>query len=360
MPISHGEINAIVPKQWISFSNYSQDQPGHAKPTVSGTLDTVKREWILTLIILLSLGLAACAQNTGSASAMGATPSPEITATPEPTATLPPPTNTPKPTASPSALPPSPLPDDLPPTDPPPPTISPCLLRGGQIKRDFQTTSLLPQPLQYRLYLPPCYDENPERRYPVLYLIHGQTYTDDQWDRLGVDEAANVLIAIGELPSFIVVMPRDRVWTQPSENNFGRAFIELLIPAIDAEFRTLPDRQYRAIGGLSRGAAWAVHIGLQHPELFSAIGAHSLPVFWEDTPFVSRWLDAISLENMPRLYLDIGIDDRPEVMKSALWFEDILVSKNIPHEWHLFQGTHDENYWRSHVEQYLTWYAKEW
>ena len=72
---------------------------------------------------------------------------------------------------------------------------------GGKVEVYEFTTVLLPDPLVYRIYLPPCYDEEPERAYPVLYLIHGQTYSDTQWDRLGVPETADRLIASGEVES---------------------------------------------------------------------------------------------------------------------------------------------------------------
>ncbi len=173
-------------------------------------------------------------------------------------------------------------------------------------------------------------------------------------------KTADALIASGELAPFLVVMPGDRLWTQPSEDQFGKAVMEALVPWIDAQYRTLPDRQHRAIGGLSRGAAWAVHLGLSRWEFFGAIGAHSLPVFWEDVPDIKTWIDQIPLDEFPRVYLDIGNDDRPEVLKSALWFEQLLTDTGIPHEWHLFSGEHDETYWKSHVEQYLRWYAANW
>jgi enterochelin esterase-like enzyme len=136
--------------------------------------------------------------------------------------------------------------------------------------------------------------------------------------------------------------------------------LEEVIPWIDAHYRTVPDRRHRAIGGLSRGAAWAVHLGLSQWGLFGSIGAHSLPVFWEDVPEIQRWIDQIPIEVFPRIYLDIGNQDRPEVMKSALWFEELLTEDGIPHEWHLFSGEHNEVYWKSHVEQYLLWYASGW
>jgi enterochelin esterase-like enzyme len=221
-------------------------------------------------------------------------------------------------------------------------------------------TDLLYQPLAYRVALPPCYDVLSEERYPVLYLIHGQSFTDDQWERLGAAEIAGRLVASAELPPFIIVMPRDRVWLEPSQDPFGQALVEALIPYIDANYRTLPERAGRAIGGLSRGGAWAMHLGLTEWETFGAVGMHSGFAFQSDITYIKRWLDAIPLEYMPRFYLDVSDNDRPEIARSAAWFERLLTARGIPHEWHLFPGYHEEAYWSAHVEQYLIWYAEEW
>lgn len=226
--------------------------------------------------------------------------------------------------------------------------------------RDFIESDLLNLPLEFRVYLPPCYEEEPERRYPVLYLVHGQSFTNDQWDRLGVDETIDALSATGDLPPFIVVMPGDRVWTQPSVDMFGQAVMNDLVPYIDATYRTRTERADRAIGGLSRGAAWALHLGFSRWESFGVIGLHSLPVFWDDVPHIRDWLAAIPSDQLPRIYLDVGENDRREIKDSTFWFRDRLVEAGIPHEYFLFAGYHDEEYWASHVEKYLRFYAAGW
>lgn len=306
------------------------------------------------LCLLASFSLAAC--NAGikadahqaNAAALQGEPvdvSPTAT-TPAPAATTAVPTFTPTPT----------------PTASPAPTATPtrlaCWSQGGRLEDGSLRTKYVPLPLEYRVYLPPCYDQQTERHYPVLYLIHGMNYNNDQWDRLGADETADALIAAGEVAPFIIVMPRDRSWTQPTEDGFGQALIEDLIPFVDSHYRTLPSRIYRAIGGLSRGASWAVHLGLSHWQLFGALGAHSLPVFWADTSHVRAWLDAIPMQSMPRIFMDTG--DKDYLIKSTLWFESVLDQKGIPHEWYLFPGYHEEAYWHAHIEQYLRWYAKDW
>lgn len=222
-------------------------------------------------------------------------------------------------------------------------------------------TELLRLPLEFRVYLPPCYDQQTERRYPVIYLIHGSTYTDSQWTDLGAAEIADELIAAGEAPPFMMVMGRDRVWTSPREDMFGQALVDVLLPWIDENYRTLSERSHRAIGGISRGGGWAVHLGLSRWELFGAIGAHSLAVFNEDTPYyINKWLDEIPSDAYPRLYLDIGDRDRQEIRRSAEWFEGVLTKKGIPHRWHLYTGYHDDAYWQAHIEEYLRWYVEDW
>jgi enterochelin esterase-like enzyme len=240
------------------------------------------------------------------------------------------------------------------------PTLSACMNAGGRVEVKEFTTVLLPDPFVYRIYLPPCYDEQPEQAYPVLYLIHGKTYTDTQWDLLGVPEIADRLISTGESAPFIVVMPRDRRWKEPTEDNFGLAVEQSLVPWIDEHYRTIPDRAHRAIGGLSRGGAWAIHLGLSHPELFSAVGAHSGFVFHTDLQPLYLWLNNLPNGMAPRIYMDIANDDRPEIAESAVFLEDLLTQFDIPHEWHMFVGEHDEEYWQAHVEDYLRWYVQTW
>jgi enterochelin esterase-like enzyme len=189
-------------------------------------------------------------------------------------------------------------------------------------------------------------------------LIHGSNNDDSQWDEIGADEAADRLIIAAEISPMIILMPRDRQWTDPIEDPFGNALIGDILPWVEANYRTIPDREFRAIGGLSRGASWAVHLGLSHWELFGAIGGHSLPVFVTDPQRIERWLNEIPEQELPRIYLDIGENDY--LRQYAAWFEALLTARGIPHEWYLFPGRHNETYWQTHVEQYLRWYAAGW
>jgi S-formylglutathione hydrolase FrmB len=127
---------------------------------------------------------------------------------------------------------------------------------------------------------------------------------------------------------------------------------------VDENFRTLPEAQFRAVGGLSRGAGWAIHFGLTRPDLFRTIGAHSPIIFYEDAPDIGKWLNAIPRTDLPRIYLDIG--DADPNQESITLFTGLLKDRNIPFELHMNSGLHDEQYWNSQVEAYIRWYAAGW
>ncbi len=155
----------------------------------------------------------------------------------------------------------------------------PCLentgeLRAFEIPRGDET-------LTGNIYTPPCYHET-GLSYPTLYLLHGATETEQQWEDLGLVEVVDGLIAREDIPPLIIVMPREDTWISLQDNPYGDYLIQALIPWIDTEYRTLPERHYRAVGGISRGGNWALRLGLLHWGTFGSLGAHSAPLFYGD------------------------------------------------------------------------------
>ena len=231
-----------------------------------------------------------------------------------------------------------------------------CLSQPGRLEEDSLDTF---RPAQnFRVYLPPCYNEKPEKRYPVLYLLHGQTYTDDQWLRLGATQVLDELIHTGEAQPFIIVFPDDRHWNLEAGAGFGDRLINAIIPHIDSTYRTLPDRDHRAIGGLSRGAGWSLRLGLAEWQMFGTIGLHSLAVLQKDASRVDGWIAAIPSASRPRIFMDIG-DQDPE-LSMAQRIEKQFNTHGIQYEWHLYSGDHTESYWSAHVDEYIHWYAEGW
>ncbi len=268
-----------------------------------------------------------------------------------PSACSPSETPSPTPTAIPSpTLRPTPL--------PPIPTLTPtpltCLSQPGELQSgEVQTNGA---PTAFIIYLPPCYDYFTDQHYPVIYLLNGQTYSGDQWVRLGAPAAADRLILSGQAAPFIIVFPDDRYWNVTQGDYFGQFLVNDIVPYIDGNFRTLADREHRAVGGLSRGGGWALNILFTRPDVFGSVGLHSPAVLVDDRPNIELRIRDFPPESWPRLYLDTGDNDHERGFNTML--EELLTRYEIPHEWHLNTGAHDEAYWSEHAQEYLEWYVE--
>jgi enterochelin esterase-like enzyme len=146
------------------------------------------------------------------------------------------------------------------------------------------------------VYTPAGYDGNPKTRYPVLYLQHGSGENETGWTRQGrVQFILDNLIAAGKARPMIVVMDRGyaaKVGTpevkiaprsspadiKPGFMAFEDVILHDLIPTIDASYRTMPDRQHRAMAGLSMGGMQTLFIALHHPDMFAYVASLSGPI----------------------------------------------------------------------------------
>ncbi len=313
--------------------------------------------WLLYGLAVVSLivivGLWALAQP------LPETPPPTLTPTLTPT-----PTSTPTPTTTPT------------PTSTPTPTITPsptpaCTDTRGQVEQHTYASQTTGGEETYRIYLPPCYDYadqtdagQADQRYPVLYLLHGWPYDDAHWDNLGADEAANVGIQAGVLPAFIIVMPKGNEASYIGTSGGGRSFegqvVNDLIPHVDATYRTLAEREGRAIGGVSRGGVWALEIGFLHSGLFAAVGAHSpaLSVNLAPQTYDPFYLLTSPGVGMLRIYLDAGDTDWAREGTQAL--HEALDKQPIAHEFVVHPGGHANGLWEANVVEYLAFYAAGW
>lgn len=208
-----------------------------------------------------------------------------------------------------------------------------------------------------KVYTPPCYQIS-GLRYPTLFLLHGATETEQQWEELGLTEVVDDLITRELIPPLLIVLPREDTWVSIKENPFGDQLIQGVIPWMDKEYRTLPERHFRAVGGISRGGNWAVRLGLLHWGMFGSLGAHSASLFFGDLNRLPGWLEDIPNDSMPRIYLDISDGDK--YLAEAEELRDILLNDGVSLEWHLYPGLHNDAYWASHLEEYLLWYSAGW
>jgi endo-1,4-beta-xylanase len=148
---------------------------------------------------------------------------------------------------------------------------------GGALYKTYPTPVRGPGTYaSYRIYLPPDYETNTTRRYPVIYFMHGSLVDSKRPIVAGYVARVDAAIRSGVMPPTIVVMPQglnqnrwidSRDGTKPMES----VIVKNLIPHIDATYRTIATRQGRAIEGHSMGGFGALHNGFNNPDLFIAV-----------------------------------------------------------------------------------------
>ena len=301
----------------------------------------MKKLWIV--FILLALSLAGCnfpySTPVADPTELPGRPKPSPTLTPTstitPTVTF---TLTPSATHTPSLTP------------------TPVCIQGTVEQHELELEGMS-NPLRFLVYLPPCYSATPPKPYPVLYMLHGQSFNETQWDDLGLDEAADALISAGEIDPMIIVMPGEDKWLDNAiTSEFGPALLYQLIPWVDQNYPTCAERACRAIGGLSRGAAWAMRLGILHPELFVALGGHSLALFDGDVNYLPVLLTRMEEDLRPEIYLDVGESDRWKD-SIAVFVAKLTYIKMNP-VYIVQPGSHAVEYWQEHAPEYLRWYAE--
>lgn len=120
------------------------------------------------------------------------------------------------------------------------------------------------------VYTPAGYEQDRDRRYPVLYLQHGGGEDETGWIYQGfADVILDNLIAEGKAEPMIIVMNSGNV------SDFDRMITEDVIPLVDSRYRTIADRKHRAVAGLSWGAKQAYDLGLGYPQYFASMAGFS-------------------------------------------------------------------------------------
>lgn len=247
-------------------------------------------------------------------------------------------------------------------------------------------SKILGKEVRYSVYLPFDYERS-SRYYPVVYLLHGYTDNDTGWIQFGeVHLKADKAIARGEMPPMIIIMPDGGVsWYI---NNYDQSvayedfFFQELMPEVESKFRIRQEKRYRGVSGLSMGGFGALVYSLKHPDKFAGCAAFSAAIYtreqvvkmseqrWKNTKSVvygpglegeERITDHL-LANNPfhlvkkrpaeklstvRYYIDCGDDDALSVANNK--FHNLLLNKDIPHEYRVRDGSHAWPYWRSGI-----------
>jgi len=233
----------------------------------------------------------------------------------------------------------------------------------GSVNAEWQNTKLLEHEPLVTVYTPPGYDENPEKRYPVLYLLHGNNDTPVGWTMVGkANFIADSLIAEGKLEPLIIVMPFGHAvpYSSPPEKRAGntalfeRYLLEEVIPMVESRYRVLADRDHRALAGLSMGGMQSTEIGLRNLDQFSAIGAFSGVARAELAEEVPEPFEKAERTNemLDLLWIACGRQD-PRAMERSRRFVAVLDQHGIDHEFVVTEGFHNYAAWQRYLARLL-------
>jgi enterochelin esterase-like enzyme len=243
----------------------------------------------------------------------------------------------------------------------------------GEIRTLLYTSASNRTTRELTVYVPPDYDQARNRRYPVLYLLHGFANDHHSWHRYGrANDILDNLIAKKAIAPFIVVMPLGYGGAHVNGDGNGiapegtgtfrgdpalyeRDLLEDIVPMIDRKYRTIADRKHRAIVGFSMGGGQAGRYGLRHLDTFSTVGIMSAGLGGGGTaaapgtdPVAALAANAAKAnKDIDLLWVACGKEDA--AMKGAAALHDALTKAGIEHTFLETEGAHHWRVWRRYL-----------
>ncbi len=251
---------------------------------------------------------------------------------------------------------------------------------------------ILGHPVAYCILLPPSYDAEKARRYPVLYFLHGLGDDEQMFLHSGGFNLVEDLWEQHQLGEFLIATPAAGssfyINSRDGARRYEDFFVQEFLPTIEKRYRTRAGRAFRGVGGISMGGYGALHLAFRHPELFGSVSAQSAalieklphitaagprlsartqvlgdvfgsppdPQFWDrNNPLVlGRKAELAGL----RIYFDCGSEDDYGFDDGAEALDKVLASRRIPHEFHLYPGGHNWTYFSEHLPASLKFHSR--
>jgi enterochelin esterase-like enzyme len=209
------------------------------------------------------------------------------------------------------------------------------------------------------VYTPPGYSK--EKKYPVLYLLHGIGGDETEWERFATpDVLEDNLLADGKAVPMIIVMPNGRAEADdhPKDDAFRHApafakfeddLLKDVIPTIESRYSVESDREHRALAGLSMGGGQSLNFGLAHLDTFAWIGGFSSA---PNTKAPAQLLsDPDQAKKLRLLWLSCGNKDG--LIGISQGVHAYLKEHDVPHVWNVDSNAHDPTHWRNNLYYFL-------
>ncbi|WP_373398185.1 alpha/beta hydrolase-fold protein [Algoriphagus halophilus] len=244
----------------------------------------------------------------------------------------------------------------------------------GKVEYASMPSEILGKDREFAIYLPKSYSTDPDKAYPVLYLLHGGGGAHIDWpEKANLAEVANQIIDFKDAAEMIIVCPeagKDHMnYFNHPEWKYEDYFFQELIPYIESTYRVIGDKNHRAIAGLSMGGGGTLVYAQHHPEMFAAAYAMGGYLYRMDLSFVDpndpaveRLQSLVEENNTVKLLLGSS-EEQVHKLKTVAWFIDCgdddftftpnmefvaaLNAKGIPYQLRVRDGGHTWEYWHS-------------
>lgn len=245
---------------------------------------------------------------------------------------------------------------------------------AGEVAHYTFPSETLDRDYAYNIYLPDGY-EGSGLEYPHMYLLHGSFGNENDWLVKGeAQQTLDRLIKEGRIPPAVVIMPGSESWWVDGYNEAAEtAFVEDLIPHIEQNWRVIPEREGRVIGGLSAGGYGTVNFVLEHPNMFAAGAALSPasyvpvppenssgnrhpayldaegnfdPAKWEELNYTAYIEDYKAQDTVVPLYINSGDHDVFDIAyHGAVLYQALREHQPDDVEFRVIDGDHDWQVW---------------
>ena len=238
----------------------------------------------------------------------------------------------------------------------------------GELRQVWYQSNTLGMARRMHVYTPPSYEKG-TTKYPVFYLLHGGGDDDSGWPTVGrAGFILDNLLAAGQAKPMIVVMPNGSMPLPPSSGMpnpaamqqmralFADELLKEIMPYVEKTYRTQPNRENRAIAGLSMGGFQTLDVALSRPELFNYVGVFSSGFFGAtideaETKYASALNDPGFNKNKKLFWIEIGKDDF--VMDANKKTMALLDKHQIKYQYKETAGGHTWTNWRQYLNEYV-------